>query len=241
MNLAWNKVWSERAHDFPGFAEDNIGAIRNDIANLCHRAGFDEVDDNDVQDLLESHAEPLSNDELIELDKASQKAEKEGDEEKEPVSCLDIKTLRECLGGIEKGLETLKERDPNPARSSKVAHDVEKSVKLYQEIYDKKTRKNKQSSIYSFFKPVRHAVPVTPADPATVGPSTSTADGSTAGPSSISSFFKPVKHADPATAGPCTYASYSADDDVLSSSTHSVEDEYGLKSLLSLSFRRDIV
>ncbi|MPD00846.1 hypothetical protein E2C01_096348 [Portunus trituberculatus] len=74
------------------------------------------------------------------MDKASQEAEKEGDEE-EPLRGLDIKTLRECLGGIEfeKALETLKKCDPNPARSSKVAHDVEKSV--ISEIYDEKTRK----------------------------------------------------------------------------------------------------
>ncbi|MPD04611.1 hypothetical protein E2C01_100307 [Portunus trituberculatus] len=79
--------------------------------------------------------------------------------------------------------------------------------------------------MYSFFKQVRHAVPVTPANPATTGPSTSTADGSTAGPSSISSFFKPVKCADSATAGPSTSASDSADDDVLSLSAHSAKDE----------------
>ncbi|MPC49421.1 hypothetical protein E2C01_043219 [Portunus trituberculatus] len=81
---------------------------------FCRKAGFDEADDDDVQDLLESHAEPPSNDELIELDKSSQEAKKEGDEEEEPVHGLDIKTLRECLSGIEKALETLKERDPNP-------------------------------------------------------------------------------------------------------------------------------
>ncbi|MPC62363.1 hypothetical protein E2C01_056448 [Portunus trituberculatus] len=175
-------------------------------------AGFDEVDDDDIQDLLESHAKSLLNDELIELEKASQEAE-EGDEEEEPVRGLDNKSLRECLGGIEKALETLKEHDPNPARSSKVAHDVEKSVKIYQEINDEKTRKTIQSSIYSFFKPVRYAVPITPANPAT------------AGPSSISSFFKPLKRAEPATAGPSTSASNSADDDVLSLSAHSAEDE----------------
>ncbi|MPC32242.1 hypothetical protein E2C01_025550 [Portunus trituberculatus] len=66
----------------------------------------------------------------------SQEAEKEGDEKEEPG--LDIKTLREYLGGIKKVLETLKECDTNPARSSKVAHDVEKSVKIYQEVYDEK-------------------------------------------------------------------------------------------------------
>ncbi|MPD03370.1 hypothetical protein E2C01_099006 [Portunus trituberculatus] len=98
-----------------------------------------------AQDLLESHAESLSNDELIKLDKVSQEVEKEGDEEEEP--------------------------------------------------------------------PVKHAIPVTPAKPAT------------AGPSSISSFFKPVKRANPATADPSTSASDSADDDVISSSVHSVEYE----------------
>ncbi|MPC77404.1 hypothetical protein E2C01_071857 [Portunus trituberculatus] len=128
--------------------------------------------------------------------KLVREAEKEADEEEEPVHGVDIKTLRERLGGIEKALETLKERDPNPARSNKVAHDI----------------------------PVRHTVPVTPTDPATAGPSTSTADSSTSGPSSMSSLFNPVKRADPATAGPSTYASDSADD-VLSSSGHSAEDE----------------
>ncbi|MPC82340.1 hypothetical protein E2C01_076999 [Portunus trituberculatus] len=38
------------------------------------------------------------------LDKASQEEENEGDEEEEPVHDLDIKTLTECLGGIEKAL-----------------------------------------------------------------------------------------------------------------------------------------
>ncbi|MPC68743.1 hypothetical protein E2C01_062951 [Portunus trituberculatus] len=43
----------------------------------------------------------------MEYQMASQEAEKEGDEEEEPVPGLDIKTLRECLGGIEKSLKTL--------------------------------------------------------------------------------------------------------------------------------------
>ncbi|MPC64343.1 hypothetical protein E2C01_058457 [Portunus trituberculatus] len=105
------------------------------------RVGFDKVDDDDAQDLLESHAESLSNDELIELDKASQEAEKEVDEEEEPVRGLDIKTLRECLGGIEKALETPEEHDPNPARSIKVAHDVEKSVRFIKKSMMKKQEK----------------------------------------------------------------------------------------------------
>ena len=118
MNLARRKVWPECVHNFPGFAEDNIGAIRGDIINLCHKAGFDGVD-HDVEDLLESHVDPLSNEELIELDKALQEAKKEGYEE-EPMRGLDFRTLKECLRSIEKALEIPKDRDPNPTKSSKV-------------------------------------------------------------------------------------------------------------------------
>ncbi|MPC89695.1 hypothetical protein E2C01_084652 [Portunus trituberculatus] len=77
------------------------------------------------------------------------------------------------------------------------------------------TRSSKQSDMPS----------VTPADPATAGLFTSAADGFTADPSSISSFFKPVKRAEPATADPSTSTSDIADDDILSLSAHSVEDE----------------
>ncbi|MPC85657.1 hypothetical protein E2C01_080439 [Portunus trituberculatus] len=115
----------------------------------------------------------------VELDKASQEAEKEGDEE-EPVHGLDIKILERMSRG-----------------------------------YQKSSGKPEGT----------HAVPVTPANPATAGPSASAANGSTAGPSSISFFFKPVKHADPTTAVPSTSAASNiADDDVLSSSAHSADE-----------------
>ncbi|MPC24924.1 hypothetical protein E2C01_018018 [Portunus trituberculatus] len=129
-------------------------------------------------DLLESNAEPLSNDELIELDKASQEAEKR-----------ETRKKNLCVAWTSKLLENV-------------------SVVL-------KSSGNSEGT---------HAVLVTPANPATAGPSTSATNGSTAGPYSISSFLKPVKRADPATAAPSTSASNSADD-ILSSSAHSVEDK----------------
>ncbi|MPC09215.1 hypothetical protein E2C01_001817 [Portunus trituberculatus] len=104
----------------------------------------------------------------------------------EPVRGLGFKTLRECFGGIEKALETLKECDPNPARSSKVAHDVEKNVKIYQEIYDEKTRKTKVLYLL---------------------------------------VLEASQTCRPCHTCPSTSASDSADYDVLSSSTHSAEDE----------------
>ena len=73
---------------------------------------------------------------------------------------------------------------------------------------------NSPPSSHSSHQSDRHAIIVTPTDPVTAGPSTSTADGFTAGPTSISSFFKPVKCANPATPGSSTSASNSADNEV---------------------------
>ncbi|MPC97822.1 hypothetical protein E2C01_093157 [Portunus trituberculatus] len=84
----------------------------------------------------------LSNDEFKKLDKASQEAKKREMRKKNLCMAWTSKLLENVSVVSKKALETLKERDPNPARSSKGAHDVEKSVKIYQEIYDEKTKLN---------------------------------------------------------------------------------------------------
>lgn len=67
MNGCWGNVWKEFVFDFEGFLD--VDEARKDNENLSHQAGFEEVDEDDVKDLLESHKEPLTNEELMELDK----------------------------------------------------------------------------------------------------------------------------------------------------------------------------
>ncbi|XP_039394084.1 tigger transposable element-derived protein 1-like [Mauremys reevesii] len=45
-----------------------ISALKQEIVKLANNVGFEEVEDDDVQVLLESHTEQLTNEELIELD-----------------------------------------------------------------------------------------------------------------------------------------------------------------------------
>ena len=119
MNGCWGKLWPECNTGFGGFdGAANVRAITNDIVRLSHLAGFREVDEDDIEDLLESHDEPLTNEELMDL--AQERAlneETEAEEENEPQRGLDVGTLREVLNGMEHLMELLKERDPNPARS----------------------------------------------------------------------------------------------------------------------------
>ncbi|KAG7174211.1 Tigger transposable element-derived protein 1-like 158, partial [Homarus americanus] len=65
MNSVWRKLWPECVHNFVSFP--SVPAVRKTILTLVKKAGFDEVDDTDVEDLLDSHNEELTNEDLIEL------------------------------------------------------------------------------------------------------------------------------------------------------------------------------
>ena len=90
-------MWPACVNDFQGFKGDAIKDVTKNIVRLSHKVGFAEVDKDDVDDLLQSHAEPVSNEELLELESAM--ADKEG--EPEPVHGLDIKTLQQALKHID--------------------------------------------------------------------------------------------------------------------------------------------
>ncbi|KAK8389284.1 hypothetical protein O3P69_020908 [Scylla paramamosain] len=107
------QIWEECVTDFKGFA--NMADVRRDIVHLSHLAGFTEVE-KDVEDLLESHDQPLSSKDLMQLEQERAVTEEE-EEEPEPQRILDIKTLWEVFSGIDRSLELLKEHDPNSARS----------------------------------------------------------------------------------------------------------------------------
>ena len=117
----------------------------------------------------------------MQLDQERAVNEERDEEDEEPQRCLNIKTLREAFSFIEQGLELLTDHDPNPARSATAVHGVQQSLKIYREILEAKKRQAKQTTISSFFTARRS----TTADTSTAGPSTA---DTTAG--IFKSFFK---------------------------------------------------
>ncbi|XP_045129328.1 tigger transposable element-derived protein 1-like [Portunus trituberculatus] len=150
MNAAWSKVWPEVVINFTGFVPVSVTDLRKDIVRLSHRASFEEVDEEDVQELLDSHRKPLTNKELEEMlnERAHQETTKP---EKERV--LTINFLQEFFCKIESAIDSLKEVDPNYARSFTAAHEIEKALGFYKEILAAKRRKATQPSIESYFRP----------------------------------------------------------------------------------------
>ncbi|CAM2096399.1 unnamed protein product [Caretta caretta] len=64
MNNIWHCAWPDAVQSFVGL--DTIPALKQEIVKLVKDVGFEAVEE-DVQELLESHAEQLTNEELIEL------------------------------------------------------------------------------------------------------------------------------------------------------------------------------
>ncbi|CAM2116375.1 unnamed protein product [Caretta caretta] len=65
MNGIWRCAWPDAVHSFIGF--DAVPALKQEIVKLAKDVGLEEVEDDDVEELLESHAEQLTNEELTEL------------------------------------------------------------------------------------------------------------------------------------------------------------------------------
>ncbi|CAM2096523.1 unnamed protein product [Caretta caretta] len=67
MNGIWRHAWPDAVHSLVEF--DVVPALEQEIIKLEKDVGFKDVEkEDDVQELLESHADHLTNEELIELD-----------------------------------------------------------------------------------------------------------------------------------------------------------------------------
>nr|XP_006128720.1 tigger transposable element-derived protein 1-like [Pelodiscus sinensis] len=141
MNGVWAKLWPECVNDLKGF-KDIIPAIKKDILGLAKKAGFDEVEEDDVTQLLQSHGEELTNEELMQLEAMRAMEEKDQEVKVETThQNLTAKRLSEAFQMIEAGLQILNDDDPDRERSSKVIKGVGHLMTCYKEIYQEKKRK----------------------------------------------------------------------------------------------------
>ncbi|XP_007056461.2 tigger transposable element-derived protein 1 [Chelonia mydas] len=154
MNGVWWKLWPECVNDLKGF-KDVVPAMKKDILGLAKKAGFDKVEEADVTQLLQSHGEELTNEDLMQLD-MMRAVEDEGQEVKEEPTHrnLTAKRLSEAFQMIEAGLQILSDDDPDRERSSKVIRGIGHLMTCYKEIYQEKKRKAKQPSLDMFFRVV---------------------------------------------------------------------------------------
>uniref|UniRef100_UPI00358F6F9C uncharacterized protein isoform X1 n=1 Tax=Myxine glutinosa TaxID=7769 RepID=UPI00358F6F9C len=152
MNGVWRKLWPECVHDFRGFV--NVPEIHPEIVGLAKEAGFDEVDLDDVVELLESHGEDLSNQDLIELEQQrARERQEEAESPTPPPKHFTTKRLAEIFHYIDHAKEIMMEDDPNMERSLHAKRALDDAVRCYKELYERKKREAIQTSLYTYFKP----------------------------------------------------------------------------------------
>ncbi|KAG7163771.1 Tigger transposable element-derived protein 1-like 205 [Homarus americanus] len=67
MNGVWKKNWPMCVYEYPGFPQ-SPAATNQQIVQLVQQAGFNEVHEENIEDLLEGYGESLTNEELLQLE-----------------------------------------------------------------------------------------------------------------------------------------------------------------------------
>jgi hypothetical protein len=68
--MGFGETWPDVVTDFHGFEpEEETSNSRRSIIDMARSLEFEEVDEANVKELLQSHMEELSNEDLLELEK----------------------------------------------------------------------------------------------------------------------------------------------------------------------------
>ncbi|KAG7161864.1 putative Tigger transposable element-derived protein 1-like 273 [Homarus americanus] len=87
-------------------------AENRDILSLARQAGFDELESEDIEDVLVSHTEELTNEDLHQLTEHSP-VEDDDDDEEESQRTLTSKRLAESLNMFQQAMQVPPDDDPN--------------------------------------------------------------------------------------------------------------------------------
>lgn len=125
-------------HDFTEF--EPVENTVEDISRLVQNAGLDEVTPEDGTELLDSHGQQLSNEDLEDLDRElSQQKEKalEKEDEEPPPKCMKTSSVQHILSAMDTLTEELCDSDHDWESTVKVKRTVIISFGPYSEILKK--------------------------------------------------------------------------------------------------------
>lgn len=161
LNGVWKKLCPAFVHDFKGFSiNDNLASTNSKSLRLAQQVGFENLDSEDIDELLDSQNEELSNEDLLEIERERVKVMEEAEaaaaaaaSPAQPQRALTATNLSECLDLLRQSMKILEENDPNVERSSSVIRGVMNKMACYEVILKEKQQHKKQQCITSFFKP----------------------------------------------------------------------------------------
>lgn len=139
MNAVWRKLWKECVHNVRGCV--NPYSEVHEIVSLGQKVGgegFEDLQEIDIIDLLQSHEEELSVEDLMELTQREQ-------EDQDIVVQKDKLTLQRLSHFFtlaDKLAQEAVDMDPNVERSLQFGRDLSSALTIYREIYRDKQRQS---------------------------------------------------------------------------------------------------
>ena len=113
--------------------------------------GLDDVDPVGITEVLESHSQPMSNEELYDLAQQLTEQQKEDEDEEDcETKAVQMKDLADILSAIDMGAEKLCDINPEWECSSTVKRGIRAMLHPYYEILQEKQKKSKQLLLHSF-------------------------------------------------------------------------------------------
>uniref|UniRef100_A0A8C4RA68 HTH CENPB-type domain-containing protein n=1 Tax=Eptatretus burgeri TaxID=7764 RepID=A0A8C4RA68_EPTBU len=149
MNGVWRKLCPDFVDDFQGF-EETVDQVTENLVEMGRQLELEIVAD-DVNQLLSSHSEELSNEDLMQLEE-----QKVADEvvEPPPPKRFMTKQMAKAFRMIDSALALFEEQDANCYRFASVSRTVNNALSCYKQIYEEKKKASVQLSLVSFFRKV---------------------------------------------------------------------------------------
>jgi hypothetical protein len=152
-----SKVWPECAHDFKGFVE--VPEIADEVTAIAQELGLGTVDPDDVAESLESHSQPLTNEELEDLSAQLIQKQQQQEQEEPELQYIETYDLQEILAGIDRCLQSLGDIDPDWEQSCCIRRGVNAVLQPYYRVLQERAR---QTIHLFYFKKKSEEPPVYP-------------------------------------------------------------------------------
>ncbi|XP_061682790.1 heterogeneous nuclear ribonucleoprotein U-like protein 1 isoform X1 [Syngnathoides biaculeatus] len=142
VNSCWKKLWPNCVQDYEGFSPDEICNMAVDesvkLAKLLGE-GFDDMTYENINDLVDAHSGPLSDEDLIELTNDPSEEEEDKAPEEEVDSILSLERLATMVR-VAKQLQRMAEDwDPQMSRALQFQNSIDGAIEVYKNLAEKST------------------------------------------------------------------------------------------------------
>ena len=161
LNACWKKLWPEIIPDYEGFSPDEVchGAVGKAarLMRLLGGEGFDDVTEEEVDNLISAHSNPLTDDDLAELTKSASEEEEEEkeDHEEEKDEGLSLERLSKAARTAAELQDMLSDWDPHMERALKFRNAIDSAMVPYMTLLRNLKKQRRQLPITMFLKPVK--------------------------------------------------------------------------------------